>query len=146
MPVTDILEFPTSQFRERNLAYRTVGVYRSCVSQFHDLIDGHPVGDTPIILRFVKGISELQAPKPKVSTTWSVDKVVGFLQEVGPIESLSLHDLSLKLAMLLALTSAARVHKLTALDKVNVPVKKESLRFLLFDTSRVPGQTMQGEK
>ena len=88
----------------------------------------------PIILRFVKGISELQPPKLKVSTTWSVDKVVDFLQEIGPIESLSLQDHSLKLAMLLALTSAGRVHELTALAKVNVTVKKESLRFLLLDT------------
>ena len=44
--------------------------------------------------------------------------------------ALSLQDLSIKLAMLLALTSAARVHELIALDKVNVAVKMESLRFL----------------
>ena len=100
----------------------------------------------PIILRFVKGISELQSPKPNISTTWFVGKVVDVLQEIGPIESLSLQDLSLKLAMLLALTSAARVHELIALAKVNVTVKKESLRFLLFDTSRVPRQIVQGEK
>ena len=114
-------------------------MYRSCISQFHDLVDGHPVEDMPIILRYVKEISELQLPKPKVSPTWSVGKEVDILQEIGPIESLSLQDHSLKLAMLLALTSAARVHELIALAKVNVTVKKESLRFLLFDTSRVPG-------
>ena len=119
---------------------------RSCTSQFHDLDDVHPVGDIPIILSFVKGISELQPSKPKVSTTCSVGKVVDFLQEIGPIEGLSLQDLSLKLAMLLALSSAARVHELIALAKVNVTVKKESVRFLPFHTSRIPGQTILEEE
>ena len=79
----------------------------------------------------MKGIFELQPPKLKVSTTWSVGTVVGYLQEMGPIESLSLQDLSLKLAMLLALTSAARLHELIALDKVNVTVKKDCWRSFL---------------
>ena len=46
---------------------------------------------------------------------------------MGPIERLSLQDLSLKLAMLLALTSAARVHELIALNRPgNVIMKQDS--------------------
>ena len=125
-PVKDILEFLTSQFQERNLAYRKIGVYKSCISQFHHLVDGQPIGNMPIISRYMKGIFELQPPKPKTSSTWSVGNVVNFLQEMGSVEILSLQDLSLKLAMLLALTSAARLHELISLECANVIMKKDS--------------------
>ena len=74
----------------------------------------------------MKGIFELQPPKPKTSSTWSVGNVVNFLQEMGSVEILSLQDLSLKLAMLLALTSAARLHELISLECANVIMKKDS--------------------
>lgn len=130
-PVKDILEFLTGQFQERKLAYRTIGVYKSCISQFHDLIDGQSIGNLPIVSRFMKGIFELRPPNPKNTTTWSVGRVVGSLQEMGPVERLSLQDLSLKLAMLLALTSSARVHELIALNRGNVIMKQDSWTFLL---------------
>ena len=38
-PIKAILAFLTSKFQERNLAYRTIGVYKSCISQFHVLFD-----------------------------------------------------------------------------------------------------------
>ena len=130
-PVNDILEFLTFQFKERNLAYRTIGVYKSCISQFHDLIDGKSVGSLPVVSRFMKGIFELQPPKPKIPTTWPVDKVIVFLQDLSSVEQLSLPDLSLKLAMLLALTSAARVHELIALNLANAIQKRDCWTFIL---------------
>ena len=122
--VNDIMEFLAFQFQQRHLAYRTIGVYKSCISQFHDLVEGQPVGSLPVMSRFMKGIFELQPPKPKTSTTWSVGQVLAFLQDMDPFENLSLQDLSLKLAMLLALTSAARVHELIALSLASV-IKKQ---------------------
>ena len=49
-------------------AYRIIGVYKSGISQFHDLIDGKQVGSMPVVSRFIKGIFEM-------STTWPVGKV-----------------------------------------------------------------------
>lgn len=74
------------------------------------------VGSLPVMSRFMTGIFELQSPKPKTSTTWSVGRVIGFLQDMDPFEHLSLQDWTLKLAMLLALASAARVHEPIALS------------------------------
>ena len=68
----------------------------------------------------MKGIFELRPPNPKITTNWSVGRIVVFVQEMGPVERLSLQDLSLKLAVLLALTSATQVHELIALNRVNV--------------------------
>ena len=69
------------------------------------LVEGQPVGSLPVRSQFMKKIFDLQPPKPKTSTTWSVGQVLAFLQDMDPFENLSLQDLSLKLAMLLALTS-----------------------------------------
>ena len=98
--VNDIMDFLAFQFQQRHLAYRTIGVYKTCISQFHDLVEGQPVRSPPVMSRFMKGIFELQPPKPKTSTTWStwsVGQVVAFLQDMDPFENLSLQDLSLKL-------------------------------------------------
>jgi hypothetical protein len=38
--LADVLDFLSEQFNNRNLAYRTVGVYKACISQMHDPVDG----------------------------------------------------------------------------------------------------------
>ena len=70
--------------------------YKSCILQFHDLVDGQPVGNLSVMSRFIKVIYELQLPKPKTSTTCSVGQVLVFLQDRGPFENLSLQDVSLQ--------------------------------------------------
>jgi hypothetical protein len=55
-PVADVLDFLSEQFNNRNLAYRTVGVYKACISQMHDPIDGLQLSRLPLVSRFMKGI------------------------------------------------------------------------------------------
>ena len=76
-------------------------------------------------------IFELQPPKSKTSTTGSVGQVIIFLHDMDPLGKLSLKDLSLKLAMLLALTSAACVHELIALSLASIIQKQDCWRFIL---------------
>ena len=39
-----------------NLSYRTIGVYKSCISQLRDPVGGQPLGTLPLLARFMKGI------------------------------------------------------------------------------------------
>ena len=71
------------------------------------------VGKHPIVSR---GAFNSQPPGPKYSTTWNVDVVINYLYSLSPSELLSLKDLSLKLVVLMALTSANRSSDLHALD------------------------------
>ena len=64
----------------------------------------------------MQGVFNSRPPCPKYSTTWNVDVVINYLQSLGPSELLSLKDLSLKLVVLMALTSANRSSDLHALD------------------------------
>ena len=100
VPVNDIMDFLSFQFQQRYLAYQTIGIYKSCISRFYGLVEGQPVRSLPVMSRFMKGIFELQPPKPKTKTTWSVGQIVVFRQDMNPFGNLSLQDVSLKLAML----------------------------------------------
>ena len=65
-PVADFL---SEQFNDRHLAYRAVGVYKACISQMHDPVDGLQLGSLPLVSRFMKGIFQLRPATPRVCTT-----------------------------------------------------------------------------
>ena len=73
-PVNDILAFLAEQFNNRRLAYRTIAVYKACISQLHDPIEGRQVGNLPLVSRFMKGIFELRPPQPKLCSIWPVSR------------------------------------------------------------------------
>ena len=75
-PVNDILTFLAEQFNSRDLAYRTIAVYKACISQLHDPIEGRQLGNLPLVSRFMKGIFELRPPQPKLCSIWPVSKVL----------------------------------------------------------------------
>ncbi|KAI8480797.1 hypothetical protein Bbelb_414820 [Branchiostoma belcheri] len=114
-PLSQVLEFLLSQ-HERGLQYRTVNVYRSAISSTHLPLEGRPLGEHPLMRRFMKGLFELRPPLPKYSFTWDVRQVLDFLRRWSPANSLSLRQLTLKLAMLVALVSAGREQTLSFLD------------------------------
>ena len=122
-PVNDILAFLTEQFNNRRL------VYKACISQLHDPIEGRQVGNLPLVSRFMKGIFELRPPQPKLCSIWPVSKVLSHFAELEPLDSLSLKALTLKLIILLALTSAARAHELAELNLASALIKPESYEF-----------------
>ena len=89
-PVEAILEFLTDEYNAGQ-AYRMLNVYRSAISRTHPSIDSVPVGEHPL------GAFNPRPPLPRYSTTWDVDPVLSFIENLGPNQSLSLKELSLKL-------------------------------------------------
>ena len=115
-PVTSVLLFLASLLKEKDLEYRTIAVYRSAISQTHDLVDSVPLGELPIVSKFMKGVFRTKPPKPKYCSSWNVAKVLDFLRNQELLDKLSLKLLTFKLTVLLALTTSARAHELAALD------------------------------
>ena len=85
--VADVLEFLSEQFNTRNLVYRTVGVYKACISQLHDPVDGQQLGS---LSRFMKGIFQLRPPTPRICSTWRVGPVLRYLSSLEQLEELPL--------------------------------------------------------
>ena len=109
-----ILEF-LAELLHKGYKYRTIGVYRSTISNFHQPIDGIVIGKHPLMSKFMKWVYSMCPPEPKYFVTWDVNQVLSFLKTWAPAEKLALKQLTLKLETLAALTSAARsssVHKM----------------------------------
>ena len=108
-------EFLTGLF-EQGLEYSTINGYRSAISAIHPPIDGHSVGKHPIITQIMAGVFNERPPVPKYTDTWDVAQVLTYLKSKGSNNTMDTKDLTHKLAMLLAVTSASRASELQALN------------------------------
>ena len=60
--------------------------------------------DTELLRHFMRGAFNKKNPTPKYKFIWDVTVVLGYLESKGHNESMLLKEITLKLAMLLALT------------------------------------------
>ena len=74
------------------------------------------MGAHPAVARLLKGAFHLRPPMPRYSSFWDVGTVTSYLKSLGNKEGLSLRYLTLKTAMLLALTRPSRSVDLSNLD------------------------------
>jgi len=82
------------------------------VSQRHSGYNGVKAGQHPKICDLFKGFFNERPSKPRYAETWDVDTVLRGIKSLGPNESLDLKWLSVKVTMLMALTSAARASEI----------------------------------
>lgn len=114
-PINEILTFLAEQYSEGK-EYRTINVLRSAISSTHTHVDDKPVGQHPLVIRLMKGISISRPPQPRYKMTWDVKTVTEFLNNLGDNCSLSLKQLSQKLCMLMALSCPERSSIMATLD------------------------------
>ena len=97
---------------DSGLSYETINVARSALSSIGIIVGGFSVGQHPLVKRFCTGVFNLRPPKVKYLETWDVAQVIDYLKTLGPVQLLSLKMLTMKLAMLIALTNATRAQTL----------------------------------
>ena len=106
-----------SSLYDKGLQYSTIGCHRSAISAYHEYIDGKPVGQHPKVCAILKGVFNQRPPQPRYVFIWDVQTVLNHIKsEWGCVEALSDKLLTLKLVMLLALTSASRSSAIHHLD------------------------------
>ena len=115
VPVDQVLEFMTELYG-LGLGYSALNTARSSLSALGISCDGFVIGKHPLVIRFLKGMFNLRPSKPRYSKIWDVSCVLNVLRKLSPCKYLSLKDLSLKLCMLIALTTAARCQSLHLLS------------------------------
>ena len=128
--VADVVNF-LAEKHQGGLEYSTLNVYRSAISAYHPPVDGVKVGQHPLIQQFMKGAFNMRPPQPKYNETWDVGKVLQHIKTLGKNEDMSLKDLTLKMTMLAALTTANRAHELSSLNPKGMIDKGDSLVFTL---------------
>lgn len=114
-----VLSFLHSLFK-KGLSYSALNTACSAVSNIDinigDVQDHTPVGKHFLVCRFFKGVSDKIKHVLKYNNIWSVDTVLDYLSLFWPLDEISLKDLTLKLVMLVALTTGQRCQTITFLD------------------------------
>ncbi len=101
---------------ERRLSPSTLKVYVVAIAAHHDAVDGRSLGKHDLIVRFLKGARRMNPSRPPLVPSWDLSIVLAGLQRgpFEPLDSVELKFLTLKTALLTALTSIKRVGDLQA--------------------------------
>ncbi len=101
---------------ERRLSPSTLKVYVAAIAAHHDAVDGRSLGKHDLIVRFLKGARRMNPSSPPRVPSWDLSIVLAGLQRgpFEPLDSVELKFLSLKTALLTALTSFKWVGDLQA--------------------------------
>ena len=114
-PVEDVVNFLAELFA-KGYQYRSLNAYRSAISSIHQKVDGQDIGQHPLVCRLLKGSYNQNPPTPRYSHFWDVGVVLRFFGQLGTNASLPLKWISIKTAMLMALTRPSRSADLSKLD------------------------------
>lgn len=125
-----MLEFLAELF-DQGLQYRTINNYRSAISANHIEVEGAPIGEQRDVCRLMKGINNERPPEPRYCATWDVVVPLEFIQSLGENHVLSDKNLTLKLSLLLAITSAHRGSELKKLCVSLMNLHEEFVDFTL---------------
>ena len=111
-----VLDFLAKLF-EQGYQYRSVCNQRSPISPFHEGIDGKSIGENPQVSSLITGIFNQRPPQSKYTCIWDVQLVLDYLKKHFPDnKKLTDRQLTLKVTILLALTSVSRAGGLHNLD------------------------------
>ncbi|XP_051512683.1 uncharacterized protein LOC127417036 [Myxocyprinus asiaticus] len=113
--VGSVLSFLQERLEGR-LSPSTLKVYVAAIAAHHDAVEGKSLGKHDLIIRFLRGARRLNPSRPLFVPSWDLSVVLQGLQRAPfePLQSVELKALSLKTALLTALTSIKRVGDLQA--------------------------------
>ena len=110
-----VMEWLVQKFN-RGASHGTLNTCRSAIS----LLCGEYIGKSPLISRLLKGVFKQKPSKPKYDRIYSLDPVISRIEKLAPLDSLSLQQLTSKLAILLALVTAHRKQTLISIKRKNI--------------------------
>ena len=116
--VSEVLLF-LQELLEKGRAFSTIKVYLAAISACHmGLADGRTVGQHPLVCKFMKGARRERPVVQSLVPPWDLALVLDSLSRppFEPLEEVSMKILSLKTALLLALSTSKRVSDLHALS------------------------------
>ena len=100
----------------KGFAWRSIGVHRSALSSTLEAHKPVPVGQHPLVCRFVRGVLNKRPPSVRVVPTWDIGQVLMYPSKDHPPADLSLFRLTAKVLFLLAAFTAKRVSDLVLLS------------------------------
>lgn len=120
------MEFLTVLY-ESGVGYSSINTARSALSSYLTLGKTLPIGQWPLVKRFLRGVYNKRPMFPRYQQTWDVNVVLEFLITLSPVKLLSLRCLTLKLVMLLALVTGQRIQTLHCVDLDFMKITKDNV-------------------
>ena len=114
------------------LSYSAINTAKSMLSSMFEIIHKSDVGGNILVKRFMKGIYHLKPVVPKTLFTWNVKTVLKYLESMDS-SILTLRLLSIKVALLIILTTGQRCQTLKAMDIRNIEVNKSYIKIRIGD-------------
>ena len=124
-----VLDFLLDMY-DQGYSYSAINTARSAVSMLTAAAGRDNLGSHPLIKRFMKAVFNGRPALPRYQFVWDTDTVLDYLKQQD-ILSLSLKELSARLAILLALTSGQRCQTLHALDLRDASVSSVGVKFVV---------------
>ena len=117
------------ELHDAGLSYSAINIAKSMLSSVFEIIHKKEihVGKEVLNKRFMKGIFHLRPVLPKSIFTWDVKVVLKFLNTLDNTQ-LTLRLLSIKLALLLILTTGQRCQTLHAMNIKNIVIAENSIK------------------
>lgn len=137
---TAFIEFLSDQYNN-GASYSTLNTLRSAIN----LIVITRMEER-LINRFLKGVFRLRPVFPKYKATWDPYIVLQYLSKLFPLEMLSLENLSLKLATLMALCTGYRLQTLSKVKINNIVNLKTRVQILIFELLKTSSLSKQQPK
>ena len=131
-----------SELAENNYSYNTINAYKAAITQTLSVSGNFSFHQNPLMVRFMKGAFFNNRPKPKYTSTWDVSLVFNYLKSLYPLEKLDLKNLTMKLASLIALTTAQRVQTLISLTLMKCLIMVNTWCSLFLIYKRLQDQVM----
>ncbi|KAB0795035.1 hypothetical protein PPYR_11874 [Photinus pyralis] len=131
----EVIKFLHTILTRKSCGYGSFNSHRSALS----LILPGNVGEDILLKRYLRGIANTRPPKP-YTNTWNPHPVLNFLSNWFPNENLTLKQLSLKLLMLLLLTTGQRLNAIALIRIENIRESPSGFQIFISDkvkTTRV---------
>lgn len=116
-------------------SYGTLNSHKSALS----LISNSKLGEDDRIKRLLKGFYKGRPPLPKYNITWDTNKVLNNLKGWYPNNNLSLENISKKLVILLALSTAHRAQTLSLIKISNIKYSDSGIHIIISDIVKTSG-------
>lgn len=126
-----VLRFLHSLYQEGQ-SYSSINSAKSALSTIFSLRHNIKYGELELVRRFMKGIYRLRPATARYKTTWDADKLLSLFKTWPDNSCLSIKNLTIKLAGLLAITSGQRVQTLASINIDNI-VNGDPIQIIITD-------------
>jgi len=140
--IEELLNYLQQQF-DKGLSYSSLNTCRSALSLISQDVDGYPIGQHPITKRFMKAVYKKRPNNVKYKSLWDPSPVLQFLEQMFPLETLTLEKLTLKLVVLLSLATGHRVQTFSQMKINDVHAHKEGIEVFISSLIKSSGPKSQ---